>query len=324
MNERALDEIKMVGQRRSRKVMLVEDFEVDRRIYRRYLQADLEHRYSFVESEAEAALTIPDSDWTEIDIVLLDYQLPDINGIDWLTQWQQQYQHLNLPPAIALTGQGNENIAVEFIKLGAADYIVKNQLTPERLQLAVNQAIAFKQLQQEKVDLMQRLIQRNRELARSNERYQIENAKRENLQQILQNIPLVVYAKEVDPTDRRSEKIWLVNREWQKVFKLSEAESIGKTDREIFPTDVAQALEANDRRVIDSKQPLTTEEKVYHADGQLHEYLSFKFPVFDDCDRVVSIVGIAKDITEDKQIRNALQISETKFSNTFEQAAVGS
>lgn len=123
MNERALDEIKMVGQQRSRKVMLVEDFEVDRQIYRRYLQADLEHQYSFVESEAQEALTIPDSDWTEIDIVLLDYQLPDINGIDWSIQWQQQYQHLNLPPAIALTGQGNENIAVEFIKLGAGDGI---------------------------------------------------------------------------------------------------------------------------------------------------------------------------------------------------------
>ena len=323
MNERALDEIKMVGQQRARKVMLVEDFEVDRQIYRRYLQGDLEHQYSFVEPEAEEALTISDSDWAEIDIVLLDYQLPDINGIDWLMQWQQQYQHLNLPPAIALTGQGNENIAVEFIKLGAADYIVKNQLTPERLQLAVNQAIAFKQLQQEKVDLMQRLIERNRELARSNERYRIESVRRENLQQILQNIPLVVYAKEVDPKNRRSGKIWLVNREWQRVFNLSEAESIGKPDREIFPTNVAQALEINDRLVIDSKQPLTTEERVYHADGRLHEYLSFKFPVFDDCDRVVSIVGIAKDITEDRQIKAALRISENKFSNTFEQAAVG-
>lgn len=323
MSERVLDETKMVGQKRSRKVMLVEDFEVDRQIYRRYLQADLKHQYSFIEPEAEEALNLPDSDWAEIDVVLLDYQLPDINGIDWLMQWQQQYEHLDLPPTIVLTGQGNENIAVEFIKLGAADYIVKNQLTPERLQLAVDRAIALQQLQQEKANLVQQLVRRNQELAQSNNLRQIESAEKENLQQILQNIPLVVYAKEVDPETRRSEKIWLVNRQWQKIFNLSEAETIGKTDREIFPTEIAQSLEANDRLVIDSKQLLTTEENVYHADGRLHEYLSFKFPVFDHRDRVVSIVGIAKDITEDKQIRTALQISENRFSNTFEQAAVG-
>ena len=51
--------------------------------------------------------------------------------------------------------------------------------------------------------------------------------------------------------------------------------------------------------------------------------MSLKFPLLDDRDRVVSIVGIAKDITEDKKNKSALEKSETMFSNTFEQAAVG-
>ena len=325
MDRQALSEIKKAEQQpKPLTVMLLEDFEVDREIYRRYLKADGEHKYIFLEPElAEETLAIQSSDWENIDVVLLDYQLPDMNGMDWLERLHQQHDQLDLPPVIVLTGQGNENVAVQFIKMGAADYIVKSQLTSERLQLAVERAIAFKKLQQEKADLIERLIQRNRELARSNDLYRSESAKKENLQQILQNIPLVVYAKEVNPDTRRSGKIWLVNREWQKIFNLSSAESIGKTDYEIFPSHISRALEANDRRLIDSKQPLTTEERVYHADGQLHEYLSFKFPVFDDRDRVVSIVGVAKDITEDKQIRAALQSSENKFSNTFEQAAVG-
>ena len=325
MNQQASSEIEKVKQPpKQLTLMLLEDFEVDREIYRRYLKADLEHEYIFLEPElAEDTLAIPGADWANIDVVLLDYQLPDMNGMDWLEQWQQQHDGLDLPPVIVLTGQGNENIAVQFIKMGAADYIVKSQLTPERLQLAVERAIAFKKLQREKADLVERLIQRNRELAQSNNLCQIESAKKENLQQILQNVPLVVYAKEVNPDTKRSGEIWLVNREWQKIFNLSPAESIGKTDREIFPSHIAQALEANDRRLIESKQPLTTEEKVYHADGRLHEYLSFKFPVLDERDRVVSIVGVAKDITEDKQVRAALQSSKTRFSSTFEQAAVG-
>jgi PAS domain S-box-containing protein len=45
------------------------------------------------------------------------------------------------PPVVMLTGQGNENIAVSAIKLGAQDYLVKRDLTPELLQLTVRKAI---------------------------------------------------------------------------------------------------------------------------------------------------------------------------------------
>ena len=325
MDRQALSEIRTTEQQsKLLRVMLLEDFEVDREIYRRYLKADREHEYTFLEPElAEDALAIPASDWAKIDIVLLDYQLPDMNGMDWLEQWHQQNEQIDLPPVIVLTGQGNENIAVQFIKMGVADYIVKSQLTSKRLQLAIERAIALKKLQQEKANLLKRLIQRNRELVQSNNQLRIESTKRENLQQILQNIPLVIYAKEVNPDTRRSGKIWLVNREWQKIFDSSSTEAIGKSDYEVYPSHLVQALETSDRLLIDSKQPLTTEEQVYHADGRLHEYLSFKFPVLDERDRVVSIVGVAKDITEDKKTKAALQISETRFTNTFEQAAVG-
>ena len=323
MNHRDLGKTQIMWhQSKQRKALLLDDSETDREMYRRYLKSDGEYQYTFIESEsAENALAINGSVW--LDVVLLDYQLPEMNGIDWLQQWQQLYDELDRPPVIALTGQGDEEIAVQFIKLGAADYIVKDRLTPERLRLAVNQAIAFQQLQREKADLVERSILLDRKLTRSNRLRQMESIQKRNLQQILQNLPMVVYAKEVDPETKRSGKLWLVNREWQRVFALSDAEAIGKTDSEIFPDEIARAFASNDRLVIDSKQSLTAEERVYHRDGRLRDYLSFKFPVFDDGGRVVSIVGIAKDITEDKQIRSALQVSESRFVSTFEQAAVG-
>lgn len=185
------------------------------------------------------------------------------------------------------------------------------------------QAIALKRLQQEKEDLATQFTLRNEELARSNKLCQLEVAKREKLQQIVKGAPVVVYAKEVDFQKKCSGKLWLINQEWQRIFALSEEEVIGKTDRELFPPKIADAFEANDRIVMETKTPLTTEEEVYHADGQLHTYLSLKFPLFDDNQQVVSIVGVATNITEKKQAKIELQISETRFRNTFEQAAVG-
>lgn len=96
--------------------MLVEDSPEDRELYRRYLQSDRDYQYTFVEAElGDEALAIYQQH--QPDIVLLDYLLPDMDGVDWLTQWQQQTR-ADRPPVIVLTGQGSETIAIQLIKSG--------------------------------------------------------------------------------------------------------------------------------------------------------------------------------------------------------------
>ena len=130
--------------KKQRIIMLVDDSEVDRAVYRRYLQSDGDSEYRFIEAETgEEALEIYPQ--FQPDILLLDYSLPDLDGLEWLALWQEQYGD-HLCPVIVLTGQGDENIAVQFIKMGAADYFVKGQITAEKLKLSVNNAIAVKQL----------------------------------------------------------------------------------------------------------------------------------------------------------------------------------
>ncbi|MCC0179739.1 PAS domain S-box protein [Waterburya agarophytonicola K14] len=302
-----------------RTVMLIDDSEVDRAVYRRYLQTDAEYQYTFVEAETgEEALELYAQ--CQPDIILLDYLLPDFDGLEWLVQWQRQYK--NFCSLIVLTGQGDENIAVQFIKNGAADYFVKDRITPEKLKLAIGKEIALKKLQLEKQDLFAKLISRNEKLERSNRLYQAEIAQRDKLSKIIANVPVVIYAKYVDATSKQPGKLWLVNQEFQQIFKIAEAEAIGKTDRELFPPHIADDFAANDRLLIASKQPITTEEEVYHADGTLHTYLSFKFPLFSEGE-ITSIVGMATDITPEKQAQTELLQSETRFRQTFEQAAVG-
>lgn len=115
----------------------------------------------------------------------------------------------------------------------------------------------------------------------------------------------------------------MVNREFCRVFALEEAQIIGKSDRELFSSEIADALATNDRLVMETKKPLTAEERLYHGDGTLHTYLSFKFPFFNQQQQVVSIIGIATNVTQEKQIKTALKKTTAKFRNTFELAAVG-
>lgn len=302
-----------------RTAMLIDDSEIDREVYRRYLQTDLEHKYSFVEAQTgEEALELYAQ--CQPDIILLDYLLPDLNGLEWLILWQGQYR--DFCPVIVLTGQGDENIAVQFIKQGAADYLVKDRITPEKLKLAVNKEIALKKLQLEKEDLILEITLRNERLERSNRLYQEEIAKRDRLQEIIANVPIAIHAKYVDLTAKQTGKLWLVNQEFQKVFGITEAQAIGKTDRELFSPHIADDFAANDRLVMETKQPLTTQKEVCHLDGTLHTYLSFKFPL--SCGgQITSIVGMAMDITQAKQAQTELLASETRFRSTFEQAAVG-
>ena len=57
------------------------------------------------------------------DVVLVDYELPHFNGLQVM---QKLASNGSLPPLIMVTGAGNEAVAVEAMKLGAGDYVVKD------------------------------------------------------------------------------------------------------------------------------------------------------------------------------------------------------
>jgi len=57
-------------------------------------------------------------------LMLLDYSLPDMNGSEFISELTTR--NIFVPPFILATGQGDERIAVQMMKLGARDYIVKD------------------------------------------------------------------------------------------------------------------------------------------------------------------------------------------------------
>src|SRR5260221_716435 len=81
----------------------------------------------------------------QYDFVLADYHLPSFSGMEALLLLQQDGRDL---PFILLTGTVGEEIAVECIKRGATDYVLKDR--PARLPLAIGRALEEKGLREER------------------------------------------------------------------------------------------------------------------------------------------------------------------------------
>ena len=131
-------------------VLIVDDSTEDKEAVRRYLSKSLDNSYLLIEADTgEEGLDILKE--KNPDCVLLDFQLPDMDGIDFIRDVIVK-SDLKKVPVIMLTGQGDESIAVESLKSGVQDYLVKETLTSDLLLRSIKYAIDKKQseLEQEK------------------------------------------------------------------------------------------------------------------------------------------------------------------------------
>ena len=121
-----------------RRLLVVDDDAVDRKTIVRALR-DLDDQFAIVQATngAEAVKAMNEQTF---DCVFLDFRLPDIDGLSLLDRMLAATDE-NKPPIIMLTGEGNEKIAVEAMKKGAADYIPKAGMSREELIRAIENAI---------------------------------------------------------------------------------------------------------------------------------------------------------------------------------------
>jgi PAS domain S-box-containing protein len=102
-----------------------------------------------------------------------------------------------------------------------------------------------------------------------------------------------------------------VNRRFEEVFGLALDTVRGKTAHDLFPRDLAEALEANHARVLSENRSIEFEEAVMRAGGLRH-YTSIKAPIRDSSGIPRGIVAVSTDITERKHLEEALRDADRR------------
>ncbi|MDJ0955979.1 MAG: response regulator [Arenicellales bacterium] len=103
------------------KILIVDDEEQVRKTIRLQLSAT---EYEIIEAAdgEEAIELLNDENTLLIDAIICDVRMPKINGVEAVAYFRREYPSI---PVIVLTGYPDVNLAVEFLKEGVVEYLVK-------------------------------------------------------------------------------------------------------------------------------------------------------------------------------------------------------
>ena len=144
-----------------RRILVIDDDADYRKLLLTWLRSSFPLAEIIEHDPLNQGLPGQDFNWTDIDILLLDYDLrvPNATGLDLLhTNKDNQF----FPTTMMLTSAGSEDVAVRAMKYGVADYLRKEQVTKEILKSAIENAFAQHNLKRQRLSLLDEM----REVAR--------------------------------------------------------------------------------------------------------------------------------------------------------------
>ena len=125
------------------KILLVEDNPGDFRIIQQMLKESEHTLFELIHvPKLEAGLKLLED--SKFDIVILDLNLPDSEGLDTFVQVLSKHPEL---PIIILTGLSDEEVGIDAVKKGAQDYLVKGEFNGKLLVRSIHYAIERKRLE---------------------------------------------------------------------------------------------------------------------------------------------------------------------------------
>lgn len=265
-------------------VLIVEDDVVDRMACRRALK--YEAACEFVLSEAETGregLELAKS--IQPDCILLDYSLPDLNGLEFLKALAGESGEVGIP-VMLLTGADSTKLAVEAMKSGASDYLGKD-------------------VDRQYLDLLPTAIQRMlRERRLAKEKRQAE-AKFRTLVEQIQAITYMVGPEQSARLIYISPQI--------RILGYSPDEWLNDPElpwRSMHPDDRSAATQAiRENRGMG----LRHEYRLISRDGNALWFRDESQTVTDESGRKLFVQGILVDITQSKHIEEELRQSKNEL-----------
>ncbi|MBE9004289.1 PAS domain-containing protein [Fortiea sp. LEGE XX443] len=276
-------------------VLIIDDSPEDRQVYRRYLLQDQEYSYTILESESgEEGLALYQQFCP--DCILLDFLLPDMDGLEFLAELPKLTKKA-MPAVVMLTGYGNETIAVQSMKSGVHDYLVKGQTTAERLRSTIHSAVAQLKLRQE--------LQQSEARLRETQQF---------IERIAETTPGILYVYDV----AEKHNVYL-NGQVNKLlgYTLQQIQDMGREflTKFMHPDDCPLfSIHLQKFASVQDSEILEFEYRMRHADGQWRWFHS-RDTVFsrNDDGSPRQIVGTTHDVTVRKQTEEQLRLSNERF-----------
>ncbi len=231
-------------------------------------------RHFFLKQSPKAKVTVAENGRacleklsnTKFSVVLLDYSLPGMDGLQVFEEIQRQKHDV---PVIIVTGRGNESIAVEAMKKGAYDYIVKKSGYEKFLPTIVEKTI-------ERHFLKARLAQ-------SEERYQ----------------RLVECASDVVCLVDLKGKILMINDQIEKLSGYLPSMLIGKPLLQLIPLEDQILFEKNFKEVIEGRR-VRLDHRILHKENSKNWASISGGPLLEK-EIVSGAIFILHDTTEQKR-----------------------
>jgi len=137
-----------------------------------------------------------------------------------------------------------------------------------------------------------------------------------HLQALLDNVPDLIFFKDTDSRFTRVKRAYAAH-----VGAADRGAVIGRTDRDLFPAAAAREYLADEQRLLATGEALIGKPESHRgADGQTCWLLISKAPIHDRDGHIMGLVGIARDITELKQVEDDLRQSEWRHRDLLAEA----
>lgn len=238
------------------------------------------------------------------DVVLSDYRLPGWTGLDALSIVKETGQDI---PFLLITGTLGEEAAVECIKQGVSDYVLKDNL--ERLPLALNRALYEKQLRENAASALHALAESE---ARARQQF-------EELDVLYRTTPVCLAVLDEDLRFVR------VNDAMARNHGIPAELHVGKSLREMVPEAYRESAQFY-AQVFSTGEPiLNIEAQVRRTVGpyELRHYLASFFPLQTASRAKKTLCVVMMDITERKLAEQALRVSEERNRELVENSIYG-
>lgn len=297
--ESALERFRAESARRERplRVLYAEHHTADAELTRRHLEAHAPYiRLEVVASGEQLLRRLPRhrSEPSDCDVVMLDYRLPGESALDLLKVIRQE-RGLALPVLI-VTGQGSEETAVQALRLGADDYLVKSPGYLHALPAALANA--------------------HHRVLLAHERAALRDSE-ERFRQITERIGEVFWM-----TDLAKGKVLYVSPAYESIWGRSCAslyENPGAWLDAVHPDDRERIREATLRRPAGGHGE---EYRIVRPDGSVRFIRDRAFAVPDAAGNAYRVVGVAEDVTERHQAEEERRALEAQLRQSQKLEAV--